>query len=388
MRTFEPATLTVLTTSTCTAACRHCSMNSSPQRRERLSWAQLESVLRQAFESLALRIVVFSGGEPTLLGDDLLRALALCREHGVKTRVVTNGYWATSPEAAAARVASLREAGLDELNVSTDDFHLPWISLQRVRYAYDAALQAGFDAVVLSHCSGPESALHPERLRAWFGGGELRLRFGVDGQTESSEHVAGGTQVILSNGNIQQIGRTIEAVSERELDDRDDLDAAAERIGGCPWAIRGAAVTPGGHLAACCGFELEGNPILDYGDLREVPLAGLLDRADGDLISNMIAVLGPPKIRRLLERLAPGEAVFPRERYRTYCEVCSDLVGRPENREALYRHQGAFIDAVMAGREAYEARYTQGDRVRIPLGETIPISTHLITNEGRSSDGE
>ena len=36
--------------------------------------------------------VVFIGGEPTIWGEDLLRALQWCRKHGKKTKIFSNGY--------------------------------------------------------------------------------------------------------------------------------------------------------------------------------------------------------------------------------------------------------------------------------------------------------
>src|SRR5690606_15686786 len=78
MRILEPHTVTVLTTDKCTAECRHCCMNSGPSRASRLSYEQMESALDQLFRQYDIQVVVFAGGEPTLLGDDLLKAIHFC----------------------------------------------------------------------------------------------------------------------------------------------------------------------------------------------------------------------------------------------------------------------------------------------------------------------
>lgn len=146
MRVFEPKQITVLTTSKCTAACKHCCMNSSPERDDMLSWEQLEKILTQAFSELGngLKLIIFAGGEPMLLGKDLYKAIQLCKQQGLATRIVTNAYWATSPRVARLKLSELKEAGLDEVNISTDDYHLPFIKLTNVRYAYEAALELQF----------------------------------------------------------------------------------------------------------------------------------------------------------------------------------------------------------------------------------------------------
>ena len=157
--------LTVLTTSRCTAACRHCNMNSGPDRSDTLSYEQIESILDQALDELDLLVVVFAGGEPLLLGaETLAKAIKLVADRGVFTRVVTNGYWATSKETAYNTLKTLKDAGLFEINISADDFHLPWISLQRLRYAYDACIDLGFVAPVIANCHGPSTWLTPKAL--------------------------------------------------------------------------------------------------------------------------------------------------------------------------------------------------------------------------------
>lgn len=325
-------------------------MNSGPGRKESLSADQLEGILTQIREELGRVLIVFTGGEPLLLGEVLLGAIRRCRQLGLIPRVVTNAYWASSAGAARAMVRDLAEAGLDDLNISADDWHLPWISIQRVRWAYEAALELGFGNVVISTCFGPESVLTPQAINADFAAGAMELRYDEDDQTMrlNSDMVGNARAGIISNPHVQRIGRGGSALASEEVyvEEGDVGDLA----GGCAWAVRAPAITPRGHLVSCCGFELEDNPILDYGDLNEQPLATLLDRADGDIVTNMIALIGPPKIKRVLEEICPDEIDFPQPSYGTYCDVCHDLVTRPANRRALYEHQGVFVDYVMKAR--------------------------------------
>jgi MoaA/NifB/PqqE/SkfB family radical SAM enzyme len=385
MRVFEPNTVTILPTNKCTAACRHCSMNSGPDRSDTLSWTQLENILTQLFAETRLSVVVFSGGESTLLGEDLLKALRLCKQNGVLTRLVTNAFWATSEEAALAKLTELRQAGLDELNISTDDYHLPYISLQRVRWAFEAARKLDFMSISICNAYGPESWLTPERLNQEFGGGkDLAMRFDANGRSMQHQRREGETLVLLSNGTSMQLGRGINGLRESEVQQtpNQELTKLAEEIGGCPWAIRSASVSSKGHFVACCGFEVEDNPILDYGDLKEHSLKELIDRADNDLITNMIAILGPVKLKEMLEEICPDEVSFPRRSYRGYCEVCEDLTKIAKNREALYKYQGMFVDAVVKVREAYAAAYTGPDgKVRIPAGTNLRLQFSLVKPE-------
>ena len=132
----KPSQLTILTTSRCTARCGHCSVNSAPGRRDRLTWEQMCQAIDELDSLNHLSVVIFAGGEPTLLGDELLNAIAHTDSLGISSmHLVTNAYWAVSPKQARAKLIELREAGLAELNISADDFHLPYIPFERVEYA-------------------------------------------------------------------------------------------------------------------------------------------------------------------------------------------------------------------------------------------------------------
>jgi hypothetical protein len=388
MRVLEPHTITVLTTDKCTAECRHCCMNSAPSREHRLTYEQMETALRDVFLHNDIKVVVFAGGEPTLLGDDLLRAISFCRLHGVVTRIITNAYWATSLPAARDKCRALREAGLEEFNVSTDDYHEPYIPLQHVKWAYEAAMELDFSAVVIANCMGPESMFTPEYLDGHFdmSGMTMQRRFDVNGGSNEFERQEAGKLLVISNAHLQRLGRGSQLIDEGECGN--DVDIATvppevEMFGGCPYAARSPAISPRNHLVACCGFELHGNPVLDFGDLAEHGANDLLTRADDDLITNMIALIGPPKIMQLLKQLCPDEVSFPRARYNSYCETCQDLVGIEQNRRALYKYQGFFAEAILEARAQLGGRLLPNGRV-----DNMPIKlTGLrVENLRRSPD--
>jgi hypothetical protein len=334
-------------------------MSSGPERKEDLSGPELVAILRDVLaEAKQIEVVVFAGGEPLLLGDTLLDGIRTACSFGKVTRVITNAYWATSAQEARRVVQMLRAAGLHELNVSTDDHHLPFISLQRVRWAYDAACEADFLSVAITHCGGPASILTAEMLQREFGAVRpLEPRYDATGMPHQQRWVPGQTKTVLSNAPLQRIGRGIDRIGDGELP---VLTGNLATDGGCKWAMRSPSITPSGHLVACCGFELEGNPVLDYGDLRETPARELLDAVDQDLPTNLIAILGPPLIKDLLVRNWPNEVRFERD-YRSVCEVCWDLVYTPENRAAFARHQGELVDTVLAVREQIRALWSNTD---------------------------
>src|SRR4051794_28314394 len=104
-----PLSLCIMPTFACTARCRHCGALSSPEAKGRLSLAQQLEAIRQAGEA-GYEEVVFSGGEPTLAGDELFVAMRAVVAAGMRVRMVTNAHWAVSFADAQAFAQKLAEA--------------------------------------------------------------------------------------------------------------------------------------------------------------------------------------------------------------------------------------------------------------------------------------
>ena len=140
---FSPQTLSIITTHRCTAACEHCCFACSPGAEAAIPLARLQALVEETAEVPSIRQVVFTGGECFLLGPALDTLIRRCRDLGLGTRCVSNGYWAHSLPAAEARVAQLRAAGLEELNLSTGVFHARFVPWERVLWGAAAAASAG-----------------------------------------------------------------------------------------------------------------------------------------------------------------------------------------------------------------------------------------------------
>lgn len=357
--------ITVLTANQCTAACAHCSVNSGPERKEKLSFDAIRQAIDRLNEQEKLAAVVFAGGEPTLLKDHLLNAIAYCDSLDISTRVVTNASWATSPAAAKRMVVQLREAGLRELNISADDYHLPFIPFQRVEMAWAAAKGMGFISVSIANCSGPKSTVTPEFIRARLGE-DVPLRFDDEGRSSPEPLLpdTDGTVYRLSNGALMALGRGRREIPADHFDypeDQSVLDTP------CRWAIASAALSPQGHLVACCGTEAHGNPVLDFGDTTTDPdVAGMVERANADPIVRLIGTVGPYQIMRFMKRRAP-QVPF-KEAYTSMCEICEDIVHRPEALQAL-RSLTVEFPMLLAQRRR-ERRVRAGDELIGRIVET------------------
>lgn len=161
--------ITFVTTNECGARCAHCLMNSGPERHEKLTALQIEKAIECITEWYDAKVVVFTGGECTRLGDDLFESIAFASSKGLLTRIVTNGEWAENDESARKMIESFRSVGLNELNISYDDFHSAWIPVDYVTRAWKLSKGQGFSSVVFAVGSGPHSRITPETMMRLMG---------------------------------------------------------------------------------------------------------------------------------------------------------------------------------------------------------------------------
>ena len=145
----EPQSLGLLLTYRCTAACSDCCFECSPQRREALPLGVALDVIDQAAAMPSVEGVTLSGGEIFLRYDDVLKIVARAAGHGLKTKCVTNGYWALGRDVARRKLRPLVDAGLQTLELSTDDYHAEHVPLERVAHALEAAHELGLETHVI-----------------------------------------------------------------------------------------------------------------------------------------------------------------------------------------------------------------------------------------------
>lgn len=213
-------TLGVQVTNTCNMTCRHCITDSSPKARGDLTWPQIEAAARSAAPHIDG--VCVTGGEPLLRRDLALRTIRLTRELGLRSSMVTNGYWARAPGEARSVWDALEEAGLQKLAVSFDRFHDRIVSA------------ASLDVLLAARAGRPV---------------EVQVQYCGDGDDEAyraAEKIAKRYGAALATAAVLPFGRG------RQLAMKRGVDAAAVPGDPCGVAVR-PVLTPEGELFTCCG---------------------------------------------------------------------------------------------------------------------------------------
>ncbi len=134
--------LHLLLTYECNYECDHCFVWSGPRHTGTMTLAKIDDVLRQAKELGTVDWIYFEGGEPFLYHAILLEGVRRAAAAGFRVGIVSNGYWATEPDDAAAWLAELRGV-VQQLAISGDSYHGGVKQLRFARNACDAARECG-----------------------------------------------------------------------------------------------------------------------------------------------------------------------------------------------------------------------------------------------------
>ena len=324
----HPNVVTILATYRCTAACTNCCMDSNPTLTERVSLDQIKCFIDEAFAIGSVRQVVFSGGECFLLGEDLDNAVSYASSLGFHTRCVTNGYWALSLDIGEKRIRRLKECGLNELNISTGDFHQQWVPQERVVNAALSGVRADLDHTLIvveitkTRRVSRESLLSEERLKTLT------------------------TNTCHSNFGIIESPWMPMVFSER-IEQPDHLFVNKDNLyerGPCDSIFNTIVLTPQANVGLCCGLPREKIPELNH-KWRKGHLADDLSEACSEFIKIWISVDGPEKI--LAWAASKNGDIVWENLYAHSCHACARVYTDKVVRDTILEHYNERVDDVL-----------------------------------------
>lgn len=309
----DPLTLTILPTHKCTASCKNCCFGCNPKVSHIMPYEEMVYHIDEAVKHFStLSVLVISGGECFLLGEDLDRIIHYATKKGLSTRVVTNGYWAISYESAFERIHSLVSNGLKEFNLSTGDDHQKYIKLENIINATKAAIDAGLPTVYIA----VESHVHAD-----FTADTLKSN------PQISEYIETGYVSILPGSWIKFKNHTDDS-NLSECNCRYTSDQAED---GCNSLFKNIAINPYSELLACCGLTVEYNEFLKLGNLRRYIMQDLYNAQFEDAYKLWLYVLGP---KHIYDSVMKFRKLKPQEFVHT-CAYCIEAIKDSDNIDAI-----------------------------------------------------
>jgi len=339
----EPAfleNLGFLITYRCQVACPHCVVGAGPNRTEEMAEEDIFAWLDQAasYGNGRIRTVCFTGGEPFYdvekLGRVCLRAVSL----GILPTAVTNAFWAETSDKAVETLSKL--PALRVISVSTDAHHLAQIPFVRVANALRAAQELGLTYNVAVCTEDFNDPRHLDLMR--------RLEEIVD-------------RDMINTVITFPVGRASEFVKIAKY----QMTGEPPR-GACPSAHT-PVVFPDGRVSACIGpvIDLHVRHPLLLGNLREQPLAEMLDAAEMNGPLHVIRVWGPAKLYEMLDVSGFGDRLPKRFVEGSICNLCHSLMSDPALREAAagIARDGRFMEKLAYARQYYLGETSMAEAV-------------------------
>lgn len=128
----------------CNVKCEHCVAADAIPENIKMELGQAKEIIAE-LAGAQVRGISFTAGEPLIYLDDIAELVGLCHDYGMYTRVVTNSFWAKTPELAESYVVRLKENGLSQLRLSYSRWHQKNIDRQNILNAARSCQENGLD---------------------------------------------------------------------------------------------------------------------------------------------------------------------------------------------------------------------------------------------------
>jgi len=296
----------LLITEQCNVECSHCWFSSGRDIMARMELDEALGYIDQTREIPTVEWISFTGGEPFLLPEMLQKLVAYASERGLHTECVTNCFWARTEEEADRRLGRLADAGLNVVNISSDDFHQRHIPFDRVRNCYEAAKRIGMKIVIM--CAVARSSkLTVREVARQLGDKEIL----IVGEGEPT----GEASALAVETGFVPVGRGAEVPEDEWVIGDGPLD------GPCRVVLSDVAIYPFGWVLPCCSAAGLAE-VARVGNARWEGLRRLIEEAGKRTLFKVLSTEGPLGLQRLLGPMR-------RENYVNKCHLCYEVLTDP-----------------------------------------------------------
>jgi MoaA/NifB/PqqE/SkfB family radical SAM enzyme len=252
--------------------------------------------------------VCFTGGEPFLYFNEVLELTKLATAVGLRTTIVSGAGWVRvdKEEIARERVTLLKEAGLDSLCISWDDYHEQWSPKEQAillaQLAHETGIKISVRSVVPATCT-----------------------------YKGQEKIFEGVPIQYQPVRLIRLG-SAKALPKEQFYYADELPRGRCSI------VLSPAIEPDGNVYACCGpgrFSLRPSPLI-LGNTNEEDLDTIFARSVDDPVIEALNLVGPYGLYQILKDTPELKQHFHQRReYSSICDLCLDLCDTPELVAAL-----------------------------------------------------
>lgn len=304
----NPRILTIAPTYKCTAKCKECCFRCTPQVEKVLKTDKILNYINKAVERFpTIELLVLTGGECFLISEDIPLIISRAKSKGLMSRIVSNGYWASSYNNAISKLTPIVKAGLTEVNFSTGDNHQEFVPFDNIINGLRAAYDLGIRSMALSIES---------RQDAEFTNKEVEKNIFLSPLIEK------GILHILN-------AHWIKFSTERDWDELKDISFFKKHQTHVPCRniFNNIFINPHSQMHSCCGLTVEYNEFLKLGNIESHSMSDLYHNQFKDLFKFWLHVDGPAVIYDKVTSLRN----ITKKTFNHECAYCIELVRDKEN---------------------------------------------------------
>jgi MoaA/NifB/PqqE/SkfB family radical SAM enzyme len=276
-------------------------------------------------------LLIITGGECFTLGKDLNLIIKYASSKGLFTRVVTNGYWAKSPEKAYLKLNRLVEAGLNELNFSTGDEHQTWVPYENIVNGIVSALELELTTVVNVE-SSKLSKFNIEQLK-----NDYRLEK-YKHLLDKKLHIINGVWMpFLKSGEEK-----IDSSNDKDLENSLIVFQKKKR---CSSLFNTISIDPFHQAIACCGLTVEYIKYLHLGNTKKYSLKFLYEYQFQDFLKIWLFTEGPENILKFCRNKLNLPPIDTTKWH--ICQICVEIFRDKQNILILQQNYEEVFSNVM-----------------------------------------
>ncbi|MEG2110393.1 MAG: radical SAM protein [Clostridium sp.] len=136
---------TVFYTNICNIKCEHCFIGKQ-NNIDQMS-KNLMNIIVKSLENIRVSTLAITGGEALLFWEDIKKVLP--RNKKINISISTNGFWGTSIIKAEKLCKELKESGITQLEISTDEYHQKHIPFQNILNIVKVAKDVGLKVKII-----------------------------------------------------------------------------------------------------------------------------------------------------------------------------------------------------------------------------------------------
>ncbi len=288
----------------CNIKCEHCVAADDTQKSEKMELPQAKELITE-LDAAQVRGISFTAGEPLIYLDDITELIKLCKRYAIYSRIVTNSFWAKSPDRAENTIIQLKKNGLSQLRLSYSRWHQKNVKQQNILNAAQSCKKIGLDYFIsfVTDFSKEDDA-YENFLR------RHKLRF--------------FPEPVIFSGRAKSFERTPLRT-----------DYQANR---CPM---NPYIAPTLDMYACCdaGSHFTKTNFFHLGNLQDTPARELFKKSETHVLYNHIRTLGITAIASFAGFRARDIIGYRK------CELCELLFNSPNTLEMLQKEAASGLQS-------------------------------------------